>query len=179
MSKQRNSDDFQQAICETDSVEQRIRWRDSLLDWREPSLGLDSVASRRLLHENRLLTISRPRLVRETAQLDWFTYEVIFMARREKLEEMLQIEPNDPFLHYALAKETLGEGKQEEAVIELRTVLERFPDYHPAHFQLGQVLLELDERDEAREVVTRGIEAAKEQNDAHAVSEMTGFLEML
>lgn len=101
------------------------------------------------------------------------------MARKEKLQAMLEADPHDPFLHYALAREFLSAGDEAEGVARLRQVVTTFPDYHPAHFQLAQTLQELGETAEAAERLRAGIDAARQQNDAHAVAEMTGFLQML
>jgi predicted Zn-dependent protease len=102
-----------------------------------------------------------------------------YVARKEKLLAMLETDPGDPFLHYALAKELLSAGETEPGVSKLRGVIDRFPEYHAAHFQLAQTLSEQGQTEEARQVTEQGILAAKQAGDAHAVSEMTGFLELL
>lgn len=101
------------------------------------------------------------------------------MARKAKLLAMLEHDPDDPFLHYALAKEFLSEGDVAAGTARLREVIDRFSDYHAAHFQLAQTLSEQGEVEEARRVTEQGILSAKQAGDAHAVSEMTGFLELL
>lgn len=101
------------------------------------------------------------------------------MARKEKLLQMLESDPDDSFLHYALAQECLSLGEREEGLTRLRAVITRFPDYHAAHFQLAQLLSESGEIQEAKQIVQSGIQVAKTAGDQHAVSEMTGFLEML
>lgn len=101
------------------------------------------------------------------------------VARKAKLMAMLDNDPDDPFLHYALAKEFLSEGDFETGTARLREVIGRFSDYHAAHFQLAQTLSEQGEIEEARRVTEQGILAAQNSGDAHAVAEMTGFLEML
>ncbi|MDB4638157.1 MAG: tetratricopeptide repeat protein [Planctomycetaceae bacterium] len=101
------------------------------------------------------------------------------MARKEILLTMLETDPDDPFLHYALGKEYLSCGERTAAIEKLRHVLERFPNYHAAHFQLGQVLAEDGESSQAIEIVKAGIIAAQQDGDQHAVSEMTGFLDTL
>jgi len=101
------------------------------------------------------------------------------MSRRSRLEEMLRADPNDTFLHYALALEELSEGHPAAARQRLEDVLQRDPKYVAAYFQLGQLLAETGETDEARSVIERGVTAARDTGDAHAESEMTGFLETL
>lgn len=101
------------------------------------------------------------------------------MSRRSRIEEMLRADPSDIFLHYALALEDLSEGNPAAARHRLEDVLQRDPKYIAAYFQLGQLLAEAGEPDQARGVIERGIVAARETGDAHAESEMTGFLETL
>ena len=101
------------------------------------------------------------------------------MSRREQLQEMLQLEPDDVFLNYALAKAFVAEDRIEEGKRQFRRTLQLDPDHVAGHFQLAQVLASEDDTDEARKVVTRGIDVARKANDSHAVMEMTEFLEML
>lgn len=101
------------------------------------------------------------------------------MARKEKLIAMLEEDPDDPFLHYALATEELSAGETAAGRDRLRGVIARFPEYHAAHFQLARTLAEAGETADAAEILKAGIEAARRQNDGHAVGEMTGYLETL
>ena len=101
------------------------------------------------------------------------------MPKREQIREMLKSDPDDVFLHYALAMTYVVEGDAETAVAKLQGVIDRDPDYVAAYFQQGQLLAREGEPEAARDVVTRGIEAARRTGDAHAAAEMTGFLEAL
>lgn len=101
------------------------------------------------------------------------------MSRREKLEKMLVADPDDPFLHYALAKEEISAGEPAAGVQRLTGVIERFPDYVPAYFQKAQTAAELGEIETARQTVTAGIAVARRVGDRHAESEMSGFLDSL
>lgn len=101
------------------------------------------------------------------------------MPKREQLQEMLKSDPDDVFLHYALAMTYVAEGDAETALAKLQDVIDRDPDYVAAYFQKGQLLAREGEPEEARDVVTRGIEAARRTGDTHAAAEMTGFLEAL
>ncbi len=92
---------------------------------------------------------------------------------------MLAEEPDDVFLHYALALAYVSEGNRPEALDRLQQVIERDSDYVAAYFQRGQLLAEGGDHQAAREVVTRGISVAQKVGDAHAAEEMSGFLESL
>lgn len=101
------------------------------------------------------------------------------MSRREKLQQLLQDDPNDPFLHYGLANELLKEGDTGEGLQVLADVMSRFPDYVAAYFKSGQAMAEAGDNESARTVVTKGIEVAKRVGNDHAAAEMTEFLQML
>ena len=101
------------------------------------------------------------------------------MARKEKLLTMLESDPNDPFLHYALGQQYLSEGDRVQATAKLQEVVDRFPQYHAAHFQLGQLLAEDGDADRATSLLTEGIAAAQQAGDQHAEMEMTGFLDTI
>jgi predicted Zn-dependent protease len=95
------------------------------------------------------------------------------------LEYLLESEPDDVFLQYALAKACMSEGDVETGLIKFQAVIDLHPDYVPAYFQKGQALAERGKPAEARDVLTQGIHAARRTGDRHAESEMREFLEML
>lgn len=97
-------------------------------------------------------------------------------GRREKLMEMLAANPTDSFLIYALALDEAGAGESAAATSRLRGLVETDPSYVPTWFQLGRLLLEQGESDEAASVLQRGIEVASRAGDAHAASELRGLL---
>ena len=101
------------------------------------------------------------------------------MPRRQQIEEMLKSEPDDVFLHYALAMACISEGDNQSALLRLTDVTRRDPDYVAAYFQRGKLLTELGDTDDARAVIKTGIEAARRVGDTHAEGEMRGFLELL
>jgi predicted Zn-dependent protease len=100
------------------------------------------------------------------------------VSRRIKLEEMLAAEPDDPFLNYALALETAKEDPP-SGLRRLADMNERFPDHVPAYFRRGQILAEIGRPDDARQVLTTGIQAARRIGDDHAAGEMRELLESL
>jgi len=101
------------------------------------------------------------------------------MNRRQKLEAMLADSPDDTFLQYALALQFAAEGDDTGADEKLSTLLEQDAHYVPAYFQLAQIVVRKGETDRARQLLTRGIEAARRAGDDHAEGEMRGFLEQL
>lgn len=99
--------------------------------------------------------------------------------RIAKLKEFLAKDPNDSFTRYALALEHAGRGEIELAVSMLNDLLQRDPKYVPAYQQLGYAYQKLERRDDAIEIFKRGIQAAAEQGDLHARSEMQDALDEL
>lgn len=55
-------------------------------------------------------------------------------------------------------------------------LIQRSTDYVPAYQQAGQALVRMGRGSEARELFSRGIEAARRQGNQHAAEEMQGFL---
>ena len=101
------------------------------------------------------------------------------MNRRQKLEALVQEDPDDVFLRYALAMQCVSDGDDDEGLDGLQKLLERDAHYVPAYFQTAQLLAKKNELETCRHYLTRGIEVAHEAGDSHAEGEMRGFLEQL
>ncbi len=100
-------------------------------------------------------------------------------SRRQRLEEMLTEDPNDPFLRYGLAMDYAGAGEDEAAAKCFAELIQASPDYVPAYLQAGQVLSRLGREEEARAVCQAGVAAAQKQGDGHAAGELQGLLDMM
>jgi Flp pilus assembly protein TadD len=100
-------------------------------------------------------------------------------SRKQRIEELLAEDPNDPFLRYGLAMEHVSAGEDEEAVRCFEELLRTAPDYVPGYMQAGRALARLERSEEARAIFQAGIVAARQKGDAHAAEEMTGFLDGL
>lgn len=96
-------------------------------------------------------------------------------TRREKIEALLADEPGDAFLRYSLALELDKEGDHERSLATLAGLMADDPPYVPAFFMAGQQLARLGRADEARDVLKRGITAARQQGNDHAAGEMAAF----
>jgi tetratricopeptide (TPR) repeat protein len=97
-------------------------------------------------------------------------------TRREKIETMLEQDPRDAFLRYALAMEHVGEGNDAAALLHFDRLLADNPDYVPGYFQSAQALVRLERRQEARQQLERGIAVARRTGDLHAAQEMQELL---
>jgi tetratricopeptide (TPR) repeat protein len=97
-------------------------------------------------------------------------------SRREKIEEMLQNEPDDVFLRYGLAVEYDNEERYDESLALFTGLTHDKPPHVPSFFRGAQLLARLDRIEEARAVLRAGIEEARQQDNAHAAAEMSEFL---
>ncbi|MBI1310320.1 tetratricopeptide repeat protein [bacterium] len=101
------------------------------------------------------------------------------MADRKQLAAMLEANPGDVFLQYALAMATASDGDVDEAIAQLAAINQTHPDYVGAYFQRARLLAKDGEADAAREIIEAGIAAAQRIGDAHNEAEMRGFLDLL
>ena len=100
-------------------------------------------------------------------------------TRREKIEEMLQAEPNDQFLRYSLACEYDNENRHDESLALFRGLIADDPPHVHAFFRGAQLLANLDRTEEARALLRAGIEQARHQGELHAAGEMGELLASL
>lgn len=97
-------------------------------------------------------------------------------SRRQMLEEFVAQKPDDVFSRYGLALECMNNGDPAAADQHFRALLKRNPDYVPAYLMYGQLLARESRTDEARRVLSSGIEAATKSGNQHARSEMEALL---
>ncbi|MBC7696402.1 MAG: tetratricopeptide repeat protein [Burkholderiales bacterium] len=101
------------------------------------------------------------------------------LPRKELIFDMLEKEPNDVFLNYALAMEHLSTGDYNDADAQLRKVLEINPSYLPCYYQLGQVNEKLNKIVIAISYYKQGVNLAKSQNNNKALGELNEAIWML
>lgn len=98
------------------------------------------------------------------------------MPRLEQIQKMLQADPHDTFLVYALAMEYRSLGESKAAAEHFQKLIGKQPPHVPSYFMYGQLLVEEGEIEQARTILREGIEQARAQGDAHAAGEMSQFL---
>jgi tetratricopeptide (TPR) repeat protein len=101
------------------------------------------------------------------------------MERLQQLVTMLEKNPKDAFLLYAIGLEHKKAGALEEALRFLDGAIQADSGYCYAYYQRGQVLEQAGRTSDARQAYQDGIAAASRVGDAHAASELQGALEML
>jgi Tfp pilus assembly protein PilF len=99
--------------------------------------------------------------------------------RMRQLRQMLQRQPDDPFLLYGLAMEHKKAGEPGNALEYFDQVLRRDPNYCYAYYQRAQVHESLGDVEAARRTLREGVDAAKRSGDAHALSEIEAALALL
>ncbi len=97
-------------------------------------------------------------------------------TRRQKLEEFLVRNPTDAFTLYGLAIECINTDDFLSAESHFRTLLQSNPDYVPGYQMYAQTLAQQNRSDEAKSILSQGIQAATRSGNQHARSEMEALL---
>lgn len=101
------------------------------------------------------------------------------MDRREIFKKMLEKDPDDAFSRYALAMEEAKVGNHEVALKNYAEVVRRDPKYVPAYQMAGQLLMEKEEFDDARDWFEKGVAVAESTGNKKALGEMEDLLNEL
>mgnify|MGYP001557572093 CR=1 FL=1 len=101
------------------------------------------------------------------------------MDRIERIMELLKISPEDNFLQHALALENIKLGRDSQARNLFEEILNRDPGYIGSYYHLGKLLERNAEPQLALAWYERGIEAAKNAGDQHALQELQAAHEEL
>ncbi len=99
--------------------------------------------------------------------------------RIRKLNDFLLKDPDDSFTRYALALEHAGSGETARAAGMLEDLIGRDPAFVASYQLLGQLYADLRRTEDARRVLTMGIERARAANEPHAAGEMQDALDDL
>lgn len=99
--------------------------------------------------------------------------------RVTKLRALLEKEPNDGFLLYALAQEFAKLGRTEDAVVHYDRALEVDPKECYAFFHKAKALEQAGRLEPAREALRVGLVRARAVGDRKAASEIEGYLDSL
>src|SRR4051812_14463772 len=99
--------------------------------------------------------------------------------RLSKLLQMLEREPGDSFLLYAIALEHKKAMRFKESLEFFGRVMEKDPDYAVAYHQTGLVHEQAGNLEAAREAYRRGIAVASRIGNQHAKEEMQAALMMI
>lgn len=99
------------------------------------------------------------------------------MNRKEQLLQMLEEDPKDVFLHYALGMEFLSELKYQEALEKFQYCIDLDETYIGAYYQLASIFTELDIVDVAKKYIEKGMHFAAQKQDKKALGEFRQLLD--
>lgn len=92
--------------------------------------------------------------------------------RLEMLKKMLESDPKDAFLRYALAKEYEKLNDDNQAILLLEALKSDEPEYTGLYYHLGKLYEKVNQTDEALSIYNEGIRITKSLGDLHALSEL-------
>lgn len=101
------------------------------------------------------------------------------LSRKDMVLQMLEKEPKDLFLNYALAQEYIGIEDYKNAELQLQKTLELDLAYLPCYYQMGQVKEKLGDNASAIEFYKKGIDLANAQGNRKALGELNEALWMI
>jgi predicted Zn-dependent protease len=99
-------------------------------------------------------------------------------TRRQFLEEAVGQQPDNTFARYGLALELAG-TEPAAAWTHFTYLLEHHPEYSATYYQAGAFLVKQGKVEEARKVLTSGLEVTGRQGNRHAQSELQAALDDL
>jgi Tfp pilus assembly protein PilF len=101
------------------------------------------------------------------------------MDRLESLNKMLEANPDDTFLQYALAMEYMSAGEDVLAMGKLEEIKRLDPSYLALYYQLAKLYEKLQETEKAIDAYEQGIEVARSQNETKTMNELRSALDEL
>jgi Tfp pilus assembly protein PilF len=100
-------------------------------------------------------------------------------GRIEKLQAFLQANPADSFVQHALALEYIKLGRDSEARSLFEDILNRDPAYIGSYYHLAKLLQNMGEAPSAIQWYEKGMQAARQAKDGHALNELQAAYEDL
>ena len=100
-------------------------------------------------------------------------------SRIKSLKALLEKNPSNPLGRYGLANEYMKLEMYEEGIQELNTYLTIKDDEGAAYRMLGEALLKLGRKQEAKEAYKKGIEAAERHGHPGMAEEFEETLKLI
>ena len=98
------------------------------------------------------------------------------MPTLEQLLPLLEADPDDAFLRYAVAMEYAKHSRQDEALAEFAELTKRHPDYVAGYFMAGRTAEQKGDIELAKTLYQAGIATAQRVGDTHAAGEISSAL---
>jgi tetratricopeptide (TPR) repeat protein len=99
--------------------------------------------------------------------------------RLDRLHRLVETDPSDTFCLYGLGQEYARRGRLDEAVSWYDRCLAVDPDHCYAYFHKARALEDADRLADAVATLRLGLERARRAGDAHAASEIAGYLDSI
>lgn len=90
-----------------------------------------------------------------------------------ELKKLLQDDPEDTFLHYALGLEYVKKGDPELALEQFEILLNKYPEYLPVYYQAAQLYLERGDYQKARNTYENGMVLARRLHEMKTFQELS------
>ncbi len=100
-------------------------------------------------------------------------------TRINQLLQFLKEDPTDPFIHFALARESEKIGDDDRALSYYLHLVEKHPEYVGTYYHYGKLIQRRGDIELARSIFKEGIVRAKDLGDHHSASELEGAIELL
>ncbi|MFN3529139.1 MAG: tetratricopeptide repeat protein [Bacteroidia bacterium] len=97
-------------------------------------------------------------------------------SRLEQLLQLLELQPNEGFLCYAIGMEYRKAKRFHEAIHWFKKTLEKDTQYLAAWYQLAEVQLEVGDKDSSKSAYEAGIRLATALNDVKSLAEFKNAL---
>ena len=94
------------------------------------------------------------------------------LNRLEQLLKLLQTEPKDSFLRYAIATEYVKLEEYQKATGYYELLLKEDENYIGTYYHFGKLLEQLKQKEKAIEIYRKGMLVARKIGNNHAFSEL-------
>lgn len=101
------------------------------------------------------------------------------MERYHQIQKMLEEQPDDEFLHYALALECINMERVDEGISILEKLRERAPEYLGLYYKLANTYSLTGQHEKAVETFKAGIRLADDQQDFKTRNELKQALALM
>jgi tetratricopeptide (TPR) repeat protein len=92
--------------------------------------------------------------------------------RIHDLKYLIEEDPGDPFLFYALGLEYIKIGKSDDAFKQFSFILNKFPGYLPVYYQAAHLMIERGDFENAELIFKAGITLAEKIKDQKTLQEL-------
>ena len=99
------------------------------------------------------------------------------MSRLEKLQQFLDLDPNDSFTKYAIGLEYAAIKEYPAAIAAFEDLIAKDREYVATYYQLAEAYRITGEKGKAKKTYLDGIAIARKVNDLHAASELEAAMD--